>query len=235
MIVGMAAMNAKELRQRFARKASVMVLGGFRPPEDPLASWFGRIRVALPHEVWPSHNGKPMFPLCQINCTELPYTPDALSDIALLSVFITQDDLPFDSPNGEGWALRTYAKLDGLIEVIEHGPTPQLKPFPMRWELIEDDYPCWEDVGMEVPPEVEENYYDLFKNRDGSKVGGWPSLIQSEIYWGPWNKHPANPVYVFQIASEEKAHWAWGDEGVGYFGRGRGGASDQWALAWQCY
>ncbi|HEX8776147.1 MAG TPA: hypothetical protein VF735_21435, partial [Pyrinomonadaceae bacterium] len=64
---------------------------------------------------------------------------------------------------------------------------------------------------------------------------GWPTLIQSEIYWAPWNKHPANPEYVFQINSEEKANWRWGDAGVGHFGRGTGVAKNQWALSWQCY
>ena len=227
-------MNVEEIRRRLVRKASVMSLGGFRPPSDPFTTWFGRIRVALPHEIWPTDDGKPMLPLCQINCAELPYKPDALSDIALISVFITQDELPSDTPNGEGWSLRTYASLDGLVEIEEPKPTTLIKPFPVRWELIEEDYPIWDDVDIKVPPEVEDNYYDLFVNRDGSKVGGWPTLIQSEIYWAPWNKHPANPAYVFQIDSEEKAHWAWGHAGVGYFGRGTGSATDQWAFEWQC-
>lgn len=227
-------MNIEEIRRRLVRKASVMSLGGFRPPADPFTTWFGRIRVALPHEIWPTDDGKPMLPLCQINCAELPYKPDALSDIALISVFITQNELPSDTPNGEGWSLRTYASLDGLVEIEEPKPTTLIKPFPVRWELIEEDYPIWDDVDIKVPPEVAANYYDLFVNRDGSKVGGCPTLIQSEIYWAPWNKHPANPAYVFQIDSEEKAHWAWGDAGVGYFGRGTGSATDQWAFEWQC-
>ena len=227
-------MNVEEIRRKLVRKASVMVVGGFRPPADPFTTWFGRIRVALPHEIWPTHDGKPMLPICQINCAELPYKPDALSDIALISVFMGQDELPSDTPNGDGWALRTYATLDGLVEIEEPKPTNLIRPFPVRWELIEEDYPCWDDVDIKVPPEVADNYYDLFENRDGSKVGGWPSLIQAEIYWAPWNKHPANPAYVFQIDSEEKAHWAWGDAGVGYFGRGTGNATDQWAFEWQC-
>ena len=28
-----------------------MVVGGFRPPADPFTTWFGRFRVALPHEI----------------------------------------------------------------------------------------------------------------------------------------------------------------------------------------
>ena len=87
-----------------------------------------------------------------------------------------------------------------------------------------------------LPPEVEEDYVDLFENVQGFKLGGWPTLIQSEIYWAPWNKHPASPEYVFQIDSTEKGNWAWGDNGLGYFGRGTApGHEDVWTLSWQCY
>lgn len=228
-------MQVEEIREKLARKASIMVVGGFHPPADPLTSWFGRVRVALPHEIWPSHNEKPMLPLCQINCAELPYKPEVLSDTALISVFVSQDNLPDDTPNGEGWVLRTYTSLEGLVQIDDPKSTMPIKPFPVRWDVIEEDYPCWEDVEMKLPPDIEERYYDLFENRDGSKVGGWPSLIQSEIFWAPWNQHPASPAYVFQIDSEEKAQWQWGDAGVGYFGRGTGYSTDQWALSWQCY
>ncbi|MHC4974852.1 MAG: DUF1963 domain-containing protein, partial [Planctomycetota bacterium] len=77
---------------------------------------------------------------------------------------------------------------------------------------------------------------DLFENTPGFKLGGWPTLIQSEIFWAPWNRHPAAPEYVFQIDSTAKGNWSWGDGGVGYFGRGTApGKTDEWALAWQCY
>ncbi len=53
-------------------------------------------------------------------------------------------------------------------------------------------------------------YHELLENRHCSKIGGWPSLIQSEIFWAPLNRHPADPEYVLQIDTEPKAHWAWG-------------------------
>ena len=228
-------MKIKEIRQLLARKASTMIIGGFRPPEEPLTSWFGRVRVARADEAWPVHNEKPMLPLCQLNCGEMPFVPDSLSDIAFISVFISQDELPVDMPNGVGWQLRAYPGLDGLIEVAEPRIEGGIKRFPLRWEMIESDYPSLEDVIIELPANVKENYDERFENQHRSKVGGWPSLIQSEIFWAPMNEHPANPEYVFQIDSEEKARWAWGDGGTGYFGRGTGEAKDQWTLEWQCY
>ena len=156
----------KEIRESLKRRAIIFDVGGFRPPDDPLASWFGRVNVCAPDESWPTMDGEPMHALCQINLTGLPFRPPRLDDIEFVTLFI---------------------------------------------------------------------YYDLFRNVSGLKLGGWPSLIQSEIYWAPWNKYPAAPEYVLQIDSEPKALWAWGHGGVGYFGRGTAeGYEDEWACEWQC-
>lgn len=229
-------MTDAELRARLVRRASRAVVGGFRPPDDPFSSWLGRVRVALPGETWPEHSGRPMMPLAQFNLTELPHRTDSLGGVALITVFIQQDGLPLDTPNGDGWLLRAYPTLEGLAVTEEPAARAPIKSFPVRWELVKEDYPTWDDAsGMGLPPDVEEDYHDRFQTQQGTKIGGWPDTIQSEIYWAPFNRHPANPEYVFQIDSEEKARWAWGDGGVGYFGRGTGEARDQWTLAWQCY
>jgi uncharacterized protein YwqG len=104
----------------------------------------------------------------------------------------------------------------------------------MRAQVVEVDYPEYEDVPEEIPLEIEETYIDDFENASGFKLGGWPTLIQSEIFWAPFNRHPANPEFVFQIDSTAKGNWSWGDRGVGYFGRGTTeGHRDEWTLAWQ--
>jgi uncharacterized protein YwqG len=181
-----------------------------------------------------------MVPLCQINLSELPYVPEKLRDIALITVFIDAEDLPIEAPNGRGWELRTYPSLEGLVETVGPDCEGAIKPFPVRWELIEEDYPCWEDLGAELREQMlaegtDEEYLDLFKNVGCSKVGGWPSLIQGEITWGPKNLVPGDMTYTFQINSESKATWIWGDEGTGYFGRGSWFGKAEWALEWQCY
>src|SRR5438093_5446223 len=131
----------EDLKRRLVRKASRATLGGFRPPESPLASWFGKVLVAGEGEEWPRSVGKPMMPLCQLNLTECPFVPEALSDIALIALFIDPDDLPLDTPNGDGWMLRAYPNLDGLSPVQQPQYDWQIKPFPIRWELLEEDYP----------------------------------------------------------------------------------------------
>ena len=212
-----------------------MVVGGFQPPDALDASWFGRVLLGKPGERWPTHAGKPMIPLCQINCRELPYIPESLEDLAFLTLFISADKLPSGTPNGEGWELRAYSSLLDLVEIAVPQLNSPIRAFPVRWELIEEDYPCWEDVAWELRQEVGEKYHGIFENIQGSKIGGWPSLIQGELFWAPNNLHPANPQYVFQIDTEEKAHWAWGDTGTGYFGRGTGDSKKIWALEWDSY
>jgi hypothetical protein len=59
----------------WARPASAARLGGVGPPQDPLASWFGRVQVALPGEDWPTTNGAPTLALAQLNLRELPCPP----------------------------------------------------------------------------------------------------------------------------------------------------------------
>jgi hypothetical protein len=142
----------------WARPASAARLGGVRPPQDPLTSWFGRVQVALPGEGWPTTDGAPMLALAQLNLRELPCPPPpALADVALLTLFLGPWQLPVDQPNGVNWTLRAYPTLDGLVELPE--PTPAragdpklrkgqdltLRPFPIRWQQ-HLDFPRRDDI-----------------------------------------------------------------------------------------
>jgi hypothetical protein len=79
----------------------------------------------------------------------------------------------------------------------------------MRAKVVDNDFPCWEDVPVDLPEDMSDRYDELYHNVRGLKLGGWPTLIQSEIFWAPWNKHPASPEYVFQVDSSVKAGWSW--------------------------
>jgi uncharacterized protein YwqG len=229
-------MNENEFRERIKRRAIEMEIGGFRPPEDPLTSWFGQVLLCAPGEVWPMQSGKPMHALAQIVLRDFPFRPKGVEDIALITVFVGPDELPDNTPNGLHWCLRAYKSTDHLVPLPRIDTGSDMIEFPMRPNLIGEDYPCWEDVSEECPEEIEDDYYDLFENNPGFKFGGWPSLIQSGIFWGSGDKHLIAPRYVFQIDSTEKGNWMWGDNGVGYFGRGTAaGHENDWALAWQCY
>ena len=217
---------------RYLRPASIAQIGGFRPPENPLTSWFGGRFVGLPDEEWPSSPAGPMIPLLQVHVSELPYCPPALANVALLTVFHDAREHPthLPAPNGNGWLIRTYSTLEGLVPLNKPDMKPWPKPFPVRWHLAEDEGPNWEDawsvVDLKAFNELDGSgdlFYDRYSNAPGTKFG-WPSLIQHELENGAG--------YVFQIGSEEKAQWTWGDGGVGYFCLNPDGV---WNLEWQCY
>jgi hypothetical protein len=229
-------MNLEDAKTALRRRAIVFEIGGFRPPDDPVASWFGSVNFAANGEQWPSTNGEPMHALCQINLTEMPFRPPRLNDVDLITVFIGSNELPNRSGNGTNWCLRAYPSLSELVPLPAQETGSHIKSFPMRPRIIDADYPNWEDVNVDLDEDVAETYYDHFENVGGLKLGGWPTLVQSEIFWAPWNKHPASPEYVFQIDTTEKGNWMWGDNGVGYFGRGTSrGHENEWACEWQCY
>jgi uncharacterized protein YwqG len=228
-------MELEQIKKQLRRKAVLLEIGGFKPVDDDKASWFGCVNFYSAGEDWPAFEGKPLHPLCQINLVEFPYRMKELEDIDFITVFIS-DDIPNDTPNGQGWCLRTYRSIDKLVPINKVATNSQIKSFQMRPKIIEEDYPCWEDIPIEIPEEIEENYYDIFSNVSGFKFGGWPTLIQSEIFWAPFNKHPIKPEFVFQIDSNEKANWFWGDNGAGYFARGTTpGKENEWAFSCQCY
>ncbi len=229
-------MDLNQAKSQLVRRAIQLEIGGFRPTDCESACWFGKVNLAAPEEDWPSSNGKPMHALCQLNIDEMPFRPPGLEDIALITIFIGPDEMPNNSPNGKNWCLRAYQKIESLVPLNEVDTGSHIRALPMRAHIVEEDYPMWEDVNIELPNQLADDYYNYFENVYGLKLGGWPSLVQSEIYWAPWNKHPAAPRYVFQIDSTEKGNWMWGDSGVGYFGRGTAPEhKHEWTCEWQCY
>jgi hypothetical protein len=229
-------MRLTKTQTQLKRRAIVMDVGGFRPPEDPAVSWFGKVDLALPGEQWPESGGQPMYALCQINLSELPFRPPHLDDLAMITVFIGPSDLPVDQSNGDNWCLRTYTDIAVLCPIQTPAGRPEIKAFPLKPRVVEADFPCLDDVsesGADVGDE--EEHSQRCPNANGLKFGGWPTLIQSTISWSASDEDRISPQYVFQIDSCEKAHWQWGHGGVGYFGRGSAeGHSDEWTLTWQC-
>jgi len=230
----------QRVKAQFSRKASQAVLDGTGPPEAPSASCFGRIRLALPGETWPVSSGKPMLPLAQFNLAEMPYRPDNLSNIALITVFIDQDELPTDTLNGDGWLLRAYSSLDDLVRIQDQPPTSLINPCSIQWEMIAEDYPSSDDassLGISdlMNKDEDEGHSELFATQQGTKIGGLPFGVQCEVLWPLAVRDTAKPEYAFQIDTEQEARWMWGDVGFGYFGRGTGEHRDVWVLEWQCY
>ena len=221
-----AAEVLKDLKSKL-RPAAVARVGGFRPPDDPLTSWFCRA-VALPDESLPEWQGEPMFPLLQVRVRDLPVIPVELEGIELLLLFQNRREHPFDRPHGEGWLIREYTSLDGLVPI--QADTGSFRPFPIAWSRVEDDAPGWEDAWkvVDLEPvnddeEASEAFFSSFSRYGDTKFGGYPTEIQHGV--GLEN-------YVLQVASEEKVGWMWADNGRGYFFRSPSG---EWSWSCQFY
>lgn len=215
---------------RHIRCTSIAEIGGFRPPAEGISSYFGGRFVAAPDETWPMNDGQPMLPLLQVRIDELPYCPQELANLALLNVFIGPEELPLDLPaeNGDGWLLRGYPSLDGLVPLSPPCEVA-IRPFPIRWHLSKTEGPQWEDAWplhdlteFNKLEDAIDLFYDRYDQHARTKVGGWPSCIQGSM---------GSDDFVFQIGSEEKPNWMWGDNGKGYFYLRDG----KWLMNWDCH
>jgi hypothetical protein len=205
---------------KIARPVSIAQVGGFRPPEDPLTSWFGR-GVCLASEPEVSFNGQALFPLLQVRVSELPEVPKALEGIALLVVYMNAAEVPYDKAHGDGWLVREYRTLEGLAPCPTRAPKG-LKSLPIKWVAGKPERPDWEQANELLNLEALEESdsarerFDKLPHHGATKIGGYPSEIQSLV------ENAGD--YVLQIGSEEKAHWQWGDNGIATFARDAGGA-----------
>lgn len=229
-------------QRRLARPASLLSLDLAPAVDDPLGSWFRKVAVGGESEEWLCWRGEPLEPLCQINLAELPARPAILADTALITLFISQhfyeEDCPSQAESGHGgalWCLRTYASLDGLrpLAMPEGAEAPRCTP--IAWALVEADYPTHDLLPVGLPEDLREAWYELgwAECHDGTKVGGWPSCIQSEPWWD-YRTGGREFEFAFQIDSLPKLGWMWGDSGTGYFARSRE-QPNVWAFDWQCY
>jgi uncharacterized protein YwqG len=216
---------------KLLRPTSVAQIGKARPNGNVLTSRFGGHFVGLSGEEWPLFRGRNMLPLIQVRLDELPLVPDELANIALFSVFVDPELPPVEAVNGNGWLIRTYSSLTSLEPIATPAAINPLKAFQILWVLEEKDSPSWEDV-WEIIKALDTNetepllelFQVRYKTSHKTKIGGWPSFIQSGI--------ASDEPFIFQINSEPKVNWIWGDNGSGYFFRD---SSQTWKLYWQCY
>ena len=103
--------------------------------------------------------------------------PERLKGLTFITVFTDAENLPVDTPNGDGWEIRTYESIEELIPIDKPNIASHIKPFPMKAVEIDADYPCWEDVPVECPEEIEDDYYNLFNNISGL-LGVGPHIVK---------------------------------------------------------
>ena len=203
-------MDLTTLLQEVGRPCTKFEVGGFRPTYEIEESWLGRVSLFLPDENVPiDKHGNQMMELGQFFLPALPYVPASLSDVSLVTAFISPE-FEGDSDLMEGcFEIREYPHVDMLVHKETETETDGsgLKPFPLRPEQAMIDNPIWDGGGLTSTQEDAflalkrssqiSNYYDVTSHVYGHKFGGYPSFCQSGVDLDPYE-------FVFQVASDAK-------------------------------
>ena len=200
--------NIQRLKEKLFRPATKLVAGGFRPTEEKDESWLGKVFLFKKDEEIPTdENGDLMLPLAQLYLPTLPYCHPLLQETKLITLFVSPS-LPAEFEKmGKNWVLREYNNLEELHKMDFDHSYSFLNPFPLKAELIKEDYPLWdcheiydfqdEIIEMENSGEIE-SYFDVTEHSYGHKIGGFPSYCQPGIDFGD------NYEFIFQISSDPK-------------------------------
>lgn len=211
-------MNIDEIKAQLVRQATIFATGGIRPTHDLLESWIGFVGWSLPEEQRP----KEFQPLATLFLKELPFVPESLQSIELLTVFIHEEIFHhlIEDDLSRFFEIRVYTSLKGLIQ--RNWQHDHIRAFPLMPKLIVNDYPSWDGGG--IPCEVEDEILRLENDEELDyfddiveeiyavhKIGGYPAFCQSGHDYG--EDYP----FVLQIASDEKAYFNIVDSGNFYF------------------
>ncbi len=240
--------DLESIASEWGRPASLLTPSAKqRAPID--GSWIGRVTLARPDEEWPLWKDRPLAPLCQLRLDHAPFVPDELADIACITIFMDFDEdgvaetlleqhEEFNQeiliPNGRAWALRAYDSIDDLVETRapkQHWP---FSTKPGKWQYIERDIPTDREfrdgaLDTKIWPVAA---YDA--RPKGIRLGGWPSINQEPLPWGPrrlppmtflgkpvpWERPTFDPQYMLEVTSVTECDLSIYDAGAFFFGRG---------------
>jgi hypothetical protein len=231
-------MNIAEIKKRLAKPATRFSAGGFRPSHSETESWLGRVFLFRADEGIPLNTaGEKLLPLAQFYISSLPFAPSCLSCVRVLTVFISEPmPEPFEEM-GNNWVVREYSHDEVLVHKELHAEKPYLKPFPLKAELVDEDYPLWDGGGLpsELAQEILrlekqgeiEDYYDLISHVYEHKIGGYPSFCQSGVDPGDGFE------FAFQVSSDSKIQLNVVDSGSLMFWKHKD--TGQWALYYDFY
>ena len=210
-------MNIAQLKEVLFKQATIFETGGYRPTEELGESWIGKV-------LWGKEENIPsqFEPLCTIFLNELPYVPEELKNIQLITIYM--DFSVYNHLNNDNLAsffmINCYTSLNELHKINDQ--SARMKPFPLKPKLVENDAPAWDSE--DIPPEIVDEilrielkdaieYYDDIVEDiyPMHKIGGYPSYTQSGVSYG--DEYP----FVFQISSDAKAQFNIVDSGSFYF------------------
>lgn len=226
-----------DIKSKIERKATLFETGGFRPQNDSSESWIGKVYLFGKEEEIPKDkNGNEMISLAQLCLEKLPFVPTILSNSKIITIFISKEFPQVFDKMGDYWLIREYKK-DALIKIKSlHSIHSHLKPFPLNPKLVNDDCPIWDGGGLDEETEDEildlenegviDDYYDFTEHYYHTKIGGYPSFMQSGI--GNGEGFGKGFEYVFQISSDSKANFNVVNSGSMMFAKNK--ETEEWSI-----
>ncbi|MFZ4772691.1 DUF1963 domain-containing protein [bacterium] len=230
-------MQISEIKDKLRKKAVVFQTGGARPENNIFRqSWIGKVKLGYTEEACPIDvNQQPMFPLMQLCLADLPFIPKALQNTKVLTVFISSDFLDDEEGN---FCIREYSNLEDLVEKDFGNSIEGVKPFPLFPQLIENDFPAWED-GDDISSDVAdiillrekgiEYREDIYEEKEAMhKIGGYANYCR-----GDHAIFKAGNEFLLQIATDYKAGLEIGQAGNIYFAKNL--ITNEWQALWDAY
>ncbi|MEK5231899.1 DUF1963 domain-containing protein [Lysinibacillus sp. FSL K6-0232] len=211
-------MTIKSIQTQLAKQATIFQTGGIRPTHQLLESWLGYVGWSLPEEQQPAA----FQPLATFFLKDLPYRPQALQSLELITLFVHKDivDYLVEDDLSAYFVIRAYPALDGLVR--REWQHPAIRAFPLVPQKVTNDYPVWggggipsqlEDKILQLEQEGKLDYFDDIVESlyPLHKIGGYPTFCQSGYDFG--EDYP----FVLQVASDAKANFNIVDHGNFYF------------------
>lgn len=210
--------------RRMLQKEAVILRSSAAPLElNGDVSCLGCVTRRLPGEEWPTDvEGNRLEPLATIFVPDLPGVPEALSKVALITIFAPLEAWAEDPKEKTklGCVIRTYSDLIGVESC--HYVSETLKPCILTPEAVADDMPKGPSCGggRKVWKQVEvlEKKHKLDYLRDvcsadyeTHKLGGYPTYVQGKP------DIPKRYPFVLQISHDDAAGLEVADGGSYYF------------------
>ncbi len=235
-------MTIEEIQNKISKPVTKFTTGGFRPENTIEESWIGRVFAFYENEDIPTDkNGDLMIPLGQFYIQNLPVIHENINDTKLITVFISKEFPECLEKMGDNWLVREYKTLDGIKIKDLKNPESFLKPFPLKSELVEKDFPIWDGGGLSGEMEDEiiklenegiiNSYYDITEHTYEHKIGGYPSFCQPGI--GDSDGFGEGFEFVFQISSDGKANLNVVDSGSLMFAKNK--KTEEWSIYYDFY